>query len=51
MSADVDKLIRAILIQAMTAKDLASHIALLKAVAGEDNVGIVLKTIAELESK
>jgi hypothetical protein len=49
MSADVDKLLRSILIQALTAKDLQSFVAQFKAVAGEENVAIVLKTLSENE--
>jgi len=48
MSADVDKLIRSILIQALTADDLESFTVQLKAVAGEENVAIVLKMLSEL---
>lgn len=48
MSADTDKLMRSILIQAMRAKDLDDFIIQLKAVAGEENVAIVIKMLSEI---
>jgi len=51
MSADADKLIRSILIQAMMADDLESFIIQLKAVAGEENVALVLKMLSEMPKK
>ena len=47
MGADVDKLLRSILIQAMMAEDLESFVLQLQAVAGEENVAIVMKMLSE----
>jgi hypothetical protein len=47
MSADVDKLMRSILIQALTAKDLQTLILQLEAIAGEENVAIVMQKLSE----
>lgn len=50
MVADVDKLMRSILIQALTAKDLETFIVQLKAVVGEENVALVLKQLSEIKN-
>jgi len=51
MSADADKLMRGILMQTLSVKDgdYRNLVAYIKVVAGEENLALVLKELAELE--
>ena len=48
MSADVDKLLRAIYIQAELADDLEGFKAQLRGIIGEENVAVAVKQISHL---